>query len=297
MELAEVTKALYGLPRAEFIAARDERVKSARTAGDRELAAAIGRLRRPTAAAWLVNRLAREQPASLAGLAELGAALRAAHHDLDGAALRELSTRRQTLINELLAASRDLGRDAGHPVSDAVARELEEIFTAALATANEARAVASGHLSSAKGVTEASALSWPETDPATRPQPAPSPPTRPQPAPSPPTRPRPSPPDPTITRARAELDRLTTALHQTETAAADAQHVLNVAAEAETGAHARVAALRAELTVAERHEHRSRDLARKARREREDAERVLRDTRRRREVAVQRFTALTGELS
>ncbi|MGI8815000.1 MAG: hypothetical protein ACR2G2_06870 [Pseudonocardia sp.] len=287
MDLAEVTKALYGLPRAEFIAARDERVKSARTAGDRELAAAIGRLRRPTAAAWLVNRLAREQPASLAGLAELGAALRAAHHDLDGAALRELSPRRQTLITELLAASRGLGLDAGQPVSDAVARELEEIFTTALATEDAARAVASGHLSSAKGVTEASALSWPETDPATRPRPAPSPPTR----------PRPSPPDPTVTRARAELDRLTTALHQAETAAADAQHVLDAAAEAETGAHARVAALRAELTAAERHEQRSRDLARKARREREDAERVLRDTRRRREVAVQRFTALTGELS
>src|SRR2546430_16179668 len=58
----EIVDRLYELPPEKFIAARDEAADAARRAGDRATATAIGKLRRPTVAAWLVNLLARRAP-------------------------------------------------------------------------------------------------------------------------------------------------------------------------------------------------------------------------------------------
>ncbi len=49
--LAEAADELYALPPGDFRAARDERADEARAAGDKELAAAIRKLRRPTVSA------------------------------------------------------------------------------------------------------------------------------------------------------------------------------------------------------------------------------------------------------
>ncbi len=67
-----VADSLYGLDPGGFIAARTEYAAQARESGDRELTAAIGRLRKPTVAAWLVNLLARERADELGVLLELG---------------------------------------------------------------------------------------------------------------------------------------------------------------------------------------------------------------------------------
>ncbi len=58
VDLDTVGTELYGLRPTEFTAARDAQAAAARRGGDRELAAAIKKLRRPTPAAWLVNLLA-----------------------------------------------------------------------------------------------------------------------------------------------------------------------------------------------------------------------------------------------
>ena len=55
--VAEVADELYALTPAEFTAARDERARQVRAAGQRDEAAAIKKLARPTASAWLVNQL------------------------------------------------------------------------------------------------------------------------------------------------------------------------------------------------------------------------------------------------
>lgn len=161
MELDAVAGALYALPREEFTTARDAKAREARAGGDRALATAIGRLRRPTVAAWLVNQLARRRPEELAALGELGARLRAAHEQLDGTALRELSARRRELLTALGKATNELGAADGVPVSESVGRDLESLFTAALAEPAAQRALASGRLSSAKDLTDADALNWP----------------------------------------------------------------------------------------------------------------------------------------
>jgi hypothetical protein len=143
--LAEIMADLYALPPEEFVPARNEAVRRARAAGDRQLAAQIAELRRPTVGAWVINRLAREHPELIEELLALGEALRSAQRDLRGDELRKLSVRRRVLVTELSReairlARRDRRRD-NLPVA-----EIEATLTAALADPAVAEQVRRGHL-------------------------------------------------------------------------------------------------------------------------------------------------------
>ena len=59
--------------------------------------------------------------------------MRAAQAALSGEDLRQLGRQRQQLIAGLAHEARRVSADAGHPVSDAVGREIESTFEAALA--------------------------------------------------------------------------------------------------------------------------------------------------------------------
>lgn len=146
VDVDAVADELYALPREEFTATRDARAKAALAAGDRDLATAIGKLRKPTSTAWVANLLARTYPGEVHDLIELGEALREAHTSLDGATLQELSRQRHQVVHVLVQRARALGRDAGKPVNEAVTRELEETITAALADPDAARLLAAGRL-------------------------------------------------------------------------------------------------------------------------------------------------------
>ncbi|MFF3091557.1 hypothetical protein ACFVRB_41925 [Streptomyces nojiriensis] len=84
MDVESVTVELYGLRPSEFTKVRGEYVARARKAGDKQLAAAIGALRRPTVATWTAGLLARRRPEEAHSFIQLGEALRAAHRTLDG---------------------------------------------------------------------------------------------------------------------------------------------------------------------------------------------------------------------
>ena len=73
---------LYGLPLEDFVAQRDALAKRLRGDGDRDAAAEVKRLPKPTRAAWAVNRLARERPAEITALMEAGEALSGAQEQL-----------------------------------------------------------------------------------------------------------------------------------------------------------------------------------------------------------------------
>ncbi|GAA1247185.1 hypothetical protein [Streptomyces javensis] len=133
MDLDAVADELYTLPPADFTATRDERAKDARTAGDRELAERIRRLRRPTKAAWASNLLVRRQPDEAEQVLRLGEALRQAHQDLDGGQLRKLSTQQRQVIAALARQARDLTAQAGQPIGEGAQREVEETLRAVLA--------------------------------------------------------------------------------------------------------------------------------------------------------------------
>ncbi|MCO1653519.1 hypothetical protein [Pseudonocardia humida] len=144
--LDEVADELYGVRPDEFIPRRDEAVARAREAGDRDLARAIGRLRRPTRAAWLSNLLARERPDQLEGLLGLAEGLADAQRTLDGAALRQLSSQRRKLVGAVAQEASRLARAEHEPVGDGLLRELQEILEAALADPDIADEVRSGRL-------------------------------------------------------------------------------------------------------------------------------------------------------
>jgi hypothetical protein len=96
---------LYGLPPEEFTARRKELVAAARKRGDADGAKLIAAARRPTAAAWLVNRLVRVDPNARPRLSELSDGLRAAHASMDGSRIRELTAAQRKLVNDLVRAA------------------------------------------------------------------------------------------------------------------------------------------------------------------------------------------------
>ncbi|MBO0876782.1 MAG: hypothetical protein J2P19_25690, partial [Pseudonocardia sp.] len=259
MDLDEAGGALYALPRDEFTRARDDLAKRARADGDRDLAAAIGRLRRPTVSAWLINQLARQRPERLEELAELGEALRDAHARLDGTRLRRLSVRRRELVATLARLTRELAEQAGASVSETVGRELEDMLATALTSRGASRVLASGLLSSAKELADAGAdaepggLSdpavagqrWPSVEPDARPRTAPAGPAA---EPATPTEPTERPeapatrePSPALVRARQDLDRTESAVAKAEHRQAAAHRAYEQAAADETAAHKAVA--------------------------------------------------------
>jgi hypothetical protein len=144
--LDDIADELYRLPPSDFTAAREERVKEARQTGDRELAAAIHSLRKPSAGAWLANLLVRERGEEVDQLLQLGAALREAQQGLAGEDLRALSRQRHQVINALTREARTLARDAGGRVSSDTALELEGTLEAALSDEDAAAALRAGRL-------------------------------------------------------------------------------------------------------------------------------------------------------
>ncbi|MGW4842377.1 hypothetical protein [Nocardia brasiliensis] len=150
MTLDDIAVDLYGLPPNEFVPARTAQVKAAKDAGDKELATAIGKLRKPTVTAWTANLLARAVPDEVEALLQLGAALRTAQQRLSGDELRTLTGQRQQAVNALAKKAGALAAEQGHPVSENVLREIGQTLTAALADPEVADLVRTGTLATAQ---------------------------------------------------------------------------------------------------------------------------------------------------
>jgi hypothetical protein len=132
---------LYGLDLEEFIGARDALVKELRAAGDREGAAAVKKLAKPTRAAWAVNRLVRDRPDEIAALVEAGAALAGAQEQLlDGAdadVLRSAAVAARALVDALAAEA---------PVDGAARDKVRATLHAATVDADVRAEVAAGRV-------------------------------------------------------------------------------------------------------------------------------------------------------
>jgi hypothetical protein len=135
---------LYAADPAEFTDRRSDLVAQARADGDQAAARAIGALRKPTRAAWVVNQLARADPDAVARLGRLGDELRAAESALDGGKLRELSQTRRELLGQLARQALD-GAGVTDP-PDALQQEVTGTLNAALADPQVAARVGQGQL-------------------------------------------------------------------------------------------------------------------------------------------------------
>lgn len=142
-ELLPIAEALYGLPLAEFTAARDAR---ARELKGEPLAGPVKALRKPATAAWVVDLLVRRENDQVAQMIAVGEALRQAQDGMDAAALRELTKQRRQLTAALTVRARALARSVGLRVTEQVAEQVEETLTAAMIDPLAADAVRSGLL-------------------------------------------------------------------------------------------------------------------------------------------------------
>jgi hypothetical protein len=138
---------LYGTDPQEFTDRRKALVSAARAAGHSAAAGQIAALRKPTRAAWVVNRLARAVPDAPSRLAELAAAIRSAQRAKDGRRLRELSARRGDLIDDLTGQALAAARVADPPT--ALREDVAATLTAALADPEVAAQFAAGTLTRA----------------------------------------------------------------------------------------------------------------------------------------------------
>ncbi|MFJ6680149.1 hypothetical protein ACIQLK_13625 [Microbacterium sp. NPDC091382] len=141
--LIEVAARLSVAPAGDFVALRRSAAKQVE---DRDLAAAIGRLRKPVLAAWVVNLLAAHDPRALAPAVELADAFREAADAGDGRALAELTTRRRGILRDLAERAVALAAANGADVGAAVRASVEQTLDAALRDPDAAAAVASARL-------------------------------------------------------------------------------------------------------------------------------------------------------
>lgn len=142
-ELLDIAEELYGLPLAEFTAARDARVRELKGT---PVAGEVKALRKPATAAWVVDLLVRREHEQVLQMIAVGEALRRAQEGMDASALRELTKQRRQLTAALTVRARALARSVGLRVTEQVAEQVEETLTAAMIDAVAAQAVRSGLL-------------------------------------------------------------------------------------------------------------------------------------------------------
>jgi len=145
--VAAAADELYDADPGEFTDRRKALADAARAAGDGAAAKRITALRKPTRAAWVVNRLARADVGAPERLAELADSLRAAEEDKDGPRLRELSAIRGQLVDSLTAQALAAAGVSAPPAG--LREEVSATLTAAIADPEVAAEFASGTLTRA----------------------------------------------------------------------------------------------------------------------------------------------------
>ena len=259
MDLETAANEVYALSPDEFVERRQQLVAEARKEGDRQLATQIGKLRRPTRSAWLINLLARQEPEELTALLELGAALQDAQQRMAGDELRQLSAQRRKTVDALARRAIELGREHGYSAPDGAIQEASQTLQTALGDPEIAELVRSGRLNQAVtyggfGPTDlASAFGAPPTKAPSRPEK--------QPAAAPARAPDP--------KQRREAEKAAAKAQEAATAARKAAESAESEAEAATQ-HAdeqadQVESLRTQLRQAEAAEREAREAARAAR--------------------------------
>ena len=95
---------LFAAKPEDFTALRTKLAAAAKRRGDADAAKRIAAARKPTTAAWVVNRLAVGDKSVKERVDDLRERLRAAHAEMDGERIRGLSTEQRRLVDELAKA-------------------------------------------------------------------------------------------------------------------------------------------------------------------------------------------------
>jgi hypothetical protein len=136
--------ALLATPPQQFTAARNALAKQLLAEGLREAAAEVKRLPRPPVSLWILNQLAREQPALIDSYLDAARLLREAHQN--GGDIRAATPPQRDAESRVLAAAGEFARTHDQSVTETVQRGLREALSSAAADADVAAVVREGRL-------------------------------------------------------------------------------------------------------------------------------------------------------
>jgi hypothetical protein len=127
---------LYGLPLERFTEERNSLAKQLRGKGERDQAATVAKLRKPSAAAWAVNQLVRTQRRDVDSLFKAGDALQRAQAELlakrgDAAKLRKAVDEERLALEPLVEKARGLLGSDGHELTPARLGQVSDTLHAA----------------------------------------------------------------------------------------------------------------------------------------------------------------------
>ncbi len=132
-DIAGVEDRLYGADLDEFVKERTAAAKALRGDGRREDAAAVAKLAKPSVAAWIVNRLARDERKPVGALLDAGARLRDVQLGAGSAAdLRKASQAQEAALRSLMRSAERIAGSRGSATSATLDRVRETLHAAAL---------------------------------------------------------------------------------------------------------------------------------------------------------------------
>jgi hypothetical protein len=142
---ARVVAELYAVPLGQFTRERDAKAAALAKAGRADEARSIKQLRRPTAALWAVNQLARLDANRLAAFLETVDRIRANQLRDPSAAVEAVKLQRAHLVALLRRAGEAL-RGEGHRVSAALERRISDTLLGAAVDRRQAEDLRHGRL-------------------------------------------------------------------------------------------------------------------------------------------------------
>jgi len=127
LELEEALEELYGVELGEFVPRRDALARELRAAGRGEAAALMAAQRKPPAAAWIVNQLARRNRRDVDLLLDAGHRAREEQRKAVAGKRANLDApleQERDALRALLAAARELAPDVSAGTLERVSRTL-----------------------------------------------------------------------------------------------------------------------------------------------------------------------------
>jgi hypothetical protein len=141
---------LYALPLEEFTQERDELAKRLRTEGDRDGAAAVKALKKPSVAAWAVNQVRRDRPDDVRRLLDVTEELHRVYAGLSSAGARErlaeATEMQRDLIRSLVRCAEQMLDAGGHSASEQTLGKVADTLRAAALDADVREQVAHGRV-------------------------------------------------------------------------------------------------------------------------------------------------------
>jgi hypothetical protein len=136
---------LYAAPLDEFTSRRNALAKELSSAGEKERAAEVKRLGKPSAAAWTLNQLARTDPSGVGELLQTAEKLRAAQRG-EGGDLRSLNAEVRSQVTKLLAEAQAITESGGRQATQTLKNLVAQSLMAAAADGDAGDALRAGRL-------------------------------------------------------------------------------------------------------------------------------------------------------